>query len=166
MKCRAPSLGKVLPLWRIGRWFYIEFPLQFIERAVPEFLVVHVHQELGLPPVTYRPPQVRPKVQLHMSEIDYIKINKSQKNHYHDVPENRLYPIFLKKYIPILYKYYYMYPKNNTTKIDYTCVTFGVYIYSLAGLLIPIRLWVCLRDVRRVVMATHADRAGMVSAAI
>ena len=41
-------------------------------------------------------------------------------------------------------------------------MTFGVFIYSLAGLLIPIRLWVCLRDV----MATHADRAGTVSAAI
>ena len=41
-------------------------------------------------------------------------------------------------------------------------MTFGVCIYSLAGLLIPIRLWVCLRDVRRVVMATHAGGAGTV----
>ena len=45
-------------------------------------------------------------------------------------------------------------------------VTFGLYTHSLAGLLIVVRLWVCLRDVRRVVMATHADRAGTVSAAI
>ena len=31
------------------------------------------------------------------------------------------------------------------TLIMYINVTFGVCVYSLAGLLIPIRLWVCLQ---------------------
>ena len=44
-------------------------------------------------------------------------------------------------------------------------VTFGVVIYSLAGSLIPIRLWV-FTCVSYVVIATHAGRAGTMCAAI
>ena len=35
-------------------------------------------------------------------------------------------------------------------------VTFGIYIYSLAGLLIVVLLWVLLTSVSYVVIATHA----------
>ena len=38
-------------------------------------------------------------------------------------------------------------------------MTFGVVIYSLAGSLIPVRLWV-FTCVSYVVIATHAGRAG------
>ena len=44
-------------------------------------------------------------------------------------------------------------------------VTFGVVIYSLAGSLIPIWLWV-FTCVSYVVIATHAGRAGTMCAAI
>ena len=46
-----------------------------------------------------------------------------------------------------------------------TFVTFGVVMYSLAGSLIPIRLWV-FTCVSYVVIATHAGRAGTVCAAL
>ena len=44
-------------------------------------------------------------------------------------------------------------------------VTFGVVIYSLAGSLIPVRLWVCT-SVSYVVIATRAGEAGTMCAAI
>ena len=60
------------------------------------------------------------------------------------------------------------YQYENALKIDDfvdTYVTFGVVIYSRAGSLIPIRLWV-FTCVSYVVIATHAGRAGTMCAAI
>ena len=48
------------------------------------------------------------------------------------------------------------YTSNQHKSIqDFTYVTFGVVIYSLAGSLIPVRLWV-FTCVSYVVIATHA----------
>ena len=45
-------------------------------------------------------------------------------------------------------------------------MTFGVCMYSLAGLLILVLLWVLFASVTYVVIATHAGGAGTVCAAI